>query len=411
MNQKIFFLSTVFTLISWQGGFAADPNVLGEGKKSTPHAAWTQRPFIGNMVPDTIMRILKDVSLKDGWEFLSVDKTHHDDVDVWRGFASLHGIPLTDSADTAKEVREEIIEESTNAFRAEIESAASMTLELLTHLLQSAQKKPFLWETLITALQERYANHAQPIEEAYEGENSFDGVSEANRRAFLIAVAERVNPDGTPGFGAEDAQERLSLAASEGRLGFTPDRGTPTSAYDYLVKVAARRNPNDTPGLGAEHAQKRLNYVASEGRLGFTNDRGTSTSGYDYLLAVAARVNPDGTPGFGAEDAQERLSLAASEGGLGFTPDRGTSTSGYDYLVEVSKRKNPDGTPGLGAENAQEKLNYVAFIGRLGFTNDRGTSTSGYDYLVEVSKRKNPDGTPGLGAENAQERLSASDSQ
>ena len=153
------------------------------------------------------------------------------DVNVWSGFASLQGIPLTDSADAAKKVSEEIIGESTNTFRTEIESVASMTPEFLTHLLQSAQEKPFLWNTLIDALQEKRGdpNPSRLILYAQEGYGPFDEVSESHRRAYLIALAERTNPDGTPGVGAEHAQNTLNEAAYLRRFGFTPDRGTLTS--------------------------------------------------------------------------------------------------------------------------------------------------------------------------------------
>ncbi len=428
MNQKIFFLSTVFTLMSGSDIFAADPNVLGEGKKSNPHAAWTQRPLIGNMAPDTIMMILKGLPFKEGWEFLSVDKTHHNDVDVWRVFASLHGIPVSKDAETAEQVRGEMIEGMKNSLRTEIESAELITPELMTDLLQSAQEKPFLWETLITALQEKYENHEkyedharliELIDEAYRGYKSFDGVSEGNRRAFLIAAVERmnaaverVNSDGRLKSRAEHAQMCLNSVIFEKKLGFTHDRGTPNSAYDYCVRVAARRNPDGSPSADAEFGQENLNRAAYAGKLGFTQDRGTPNSGYDYLVRIAARRNPDGTPGLGAEHAQSRLTLAAYDGDLGFTGDRGTPTSGYDYLVEVAARRNPDGTPGLGAEYAQDLLIDAADNGILGFTKDRGTPTSGYDYLVKVAARKNPDGTPGLGAEKAARYLlSAFDSE
>ena len=39
---------------------------------------------------------------------------------------------------------------------------------------------------------------------------------------------------------------------------FTPDRGTPTSGYDYLVEISKRMNHDGTPGVGAEHAKKLL---------------------------------------------------------------------------------------------------------------------------------------------------------
>ena len=57
---------------------------------------------------------------------------------------------------------------------------------------------------------------------------------------------------------SESVQGILNDAARNGKLGFTHDRGIPTSAYDYLVEVAARRNPDGTPGVGVEDAKSLL---------------------------------------------------------------------------------------------------------------------------------------------------------
>ena len=79
MNKK-FLLSTVFMLMSWQGIFAGAPEFSGtpEGPVN-PRVSTTMQPqgtLIGNMIPDTMGPLFKNLPFKDGWVFLSAKKTH-----------------------------------------------------------------------------------------------------------------------------------------------------------------------------------------------------------------------------------------------------------------------------------------------------------------------------------------------
>ena len=371
MNKK-FLLSTVFMLMSWQGAFAGAPEFSGtpEGQVK-PRVAMTAQPqglLMGNMTPDTMMGILKNLPFKDGWKLLSVNKFHHDHVEVWEIFANIHGTSITEGGDTAEKIRGKlrVIEITKSIFRSYIQSLNPVTSEMIENVLSLAQNTPFLGGVVIESLSKKAyphlsipASQEKICRDAQFGLNLFLSVSMEKRRAYVMSVAARTNPDGTPGLGAENAQKYLIMSAyTLASLGFTPDLGTPTSGCDYLEGVAARKNPDGTPGFGAEEAQIQLNALASLARHYFRDDRGTPNSAYDYLVKVAARVNPDGTPGLGAEDAQMKLNDAAykNRGALGFKGARGKPTSGYDYLVWISERMNPDGTPGLGAEHAKKLL-------------------------------------------------------
>ncbi len=269
MNKK-FLLSTVFMLMSWQGIFAGAPEFSGtpEGPVK-PRVSMTEQPqgaLVGNMIPDTMGRILVNLPFKDGWVFLSAKKTHRNHGEVWEIFGGIHGISLTKDEDTAEKIRGKIIQESQETLLAAVPLRGdSFTSDIMINLLENVQEKPFLWGSLLNTLPGRLypkisidAGHRGLNSDAYYGSLGLKGVSETSRRAYLVAVSLLKNPDGTPSVSAKDAQKMLNKAAYSGKLGFTPGRGTSTSGYDYLVRVAARKNLDETPGLGAKNAQKHL---------------------------------------------------------------------------------------------------------------------------------------------------------
>lgn len=334
--NKIFLLSAVLTLMSWQGLLASpdfsDERTAPLGPRMVFKITLPQGPLIGNVPSDVMGRIFANLSFTEGWKFLGVNKFHHEHAEVWKGFSSLHGYDsLIKGGDTAEKIRWKIIEETRSALRSVIPpgeavvpltwmeehypttSDKSFPAGVMASLLQSAQEKPFLWDTLIDALWEKMHSmypqlsikrgQEETSSDAYCGIGFFKDVSEDDRRAFLVRVAGRRNLDGSPGLDAKNAQEILNDAASDGKLGFTPDRGTLTSGYDYLVGVSKRRNPDGTPGFGAEDAQLSLNSCAVLQRGIF---KGISRENCrTYIEEIAGRRNPDGTPGLGAKNAQE----------------------------------------------------------------------------------------------------------
>ena len=318
--------------------------------------------LVGTVGLTPVLRMMENLPLQDAVNLLSTNRAYRDNFELWRGLANIHQVSIPENITTAAGVRG-VLKSMIEEFRGDLQhlTPETYTPELITSFLERAQRYPFLWPALVETLQEFYismdSEHVA-VNDVIFGRFFFEGVSESLRRAYLEALLAQQYDNNKK----EMIQEKLIKAAAgfyirHGvTLGFTPDRGTPTSSYDYLERIAGRTNPDGTPGLMAESAQFRLIEAAFHRKLGFTNDHGTPTSGYDYLVEVAARTNPDGTPGVGAEYAQIKLNDAANLRKLGFTYDRGTPTSAYDYLERVAARVNPDGTPGVGAEDAQGLL-------------------------------------------------------
>lgn len=263
--QKILFLFTIFTLMSWQDIFAAEgyasvaaPPVVFQGShiqrgerdesaalaqgastgvplsdKSSAacpdfaeecnilaRTAQRQSPLMGKMTPDVMMFVLKDLPFKDALDLLRVDDAHYNEVDLWKGFAKLHRIPLIGVANAAEQVRKEIMG-MRSSLQTEIQSVEPITSEWVDNLLQRVQETPFLWNTLITAVLRKsgvmwgFPTYQGISMDAFDKTKFFDGVSNANCWAFLAAVAARKKPDGTPGVGADDARKMLYKAMSK----------------------------------------------------------------------------------------------------------------------------------------------------------------------------------------------------